>query len=83
MDEVGPPGFPKRAGSANTVFPQAGLGFVNSEGGSLAERSAKLRFGETLVIESMAGFMKDTVKGDHEVGFIVAGGHAGIAWAET
>lgn len=83
LDEVGPPGFPERAGSANAVFPEAGLGFVNSEGGSLAERSAKLRFGETLVIEAMAGFMKDTVKGDHEVGFVVAGGHAGIAWAET
>jgi hypothetical protein len=27
--------------------------------------------------------VKDPVEGDHEVAFVVAGGHAGIAWAEA
>jgi hypothetical protein len=31
----------------------------------------------------MASFVEDPVKGDHEVGFIVASGHAGIARAEA
>ena len=36
LDEVGPPGFPEGSGMADTVFPKAGLGFVNTEGGGLA-----------------------------------------------
>jgi hypothetical protein len=83
LNEVGPPGFPERAGSANAVFPKAGLGFVDAERCGLAKRGAKLRFGETLVVKSVASFVKDAVEGDHKVGFIVAGGHAGIAWAKA
>ena len=83
MDEVGPPGFPEGAGAADTVFPKAGLGFVNAERGGLAEGRAELGFGKTLVVETVAGLVKDTVEGDHEVAFVVAGGHAGIARAEA
>jgi hypothetical protein len=36
-----------------------------------------------LVVESVASFVEDTVKGDHEIGFIVAGGHAGVARSES
>jgi hypothetical protein len=36
-----------------------------------------------LVVESMAGFVENTVEGDHEIGLIVAGGHAGVARAES
>ena len=36
-----------------------------------------------MVIESVASFVKDTVKGDHEISFIVAGGHAGVARSES
>ncbi len=81
MDEVGPPGFPEGAGTADTVFPEAGLGFVNTEGSGLAEGRAELGFRETLVVETVASLVQDTVEGDHEVVFVVAGGHAGIARA--
>ncbi len=83
MDEVGPPGFPEGSRAPDTVFPEAGLGFMNAEGGGLAEWRAELRFGETLVVETVAGLVQGTVKGDHEVVFVVAGGHAGIARAEA
>ena len=83
MDEVGPPCFPKRASSANSIFPKAGLGFMDTEGGGLAEGSAELRFREALVVESVASFVEDPVEGDHEIGFIVAGGHSGIARSES
>ena len=79
LDEVGPPGFPEGAGAADTVFPKAGLGFVNTEGGGLAQGGTDLRFGETLIVETVAGLVEDPVEGDHEVGFVVTGGHAGIA----
>jgi hypothetical protein len=59
------------------------LGFVNAEGGGLAKGRAELGFGETLVVEAVAGLVEDPVEGDHEVVFVVAGGHAGIAWAEA
>jgi hypothetical protein len=36
-----------------------------------------------LVVEAVAGLVKDSVEGDHEVVFVVAGGHAGIPWAEA
>jgi len=81
LDEVGPPGFPEGAGTADTVFPKAGLRFMNAEGSGLAEWRAKLRFGETLVVETVASLVQDPVEGDHEVAFVVAGGHAGIARA--
>ena len=38
-----------------------------------------MRFGETLIVETVAGLVEDPVEGDHEVGFVVTGGHAGIA----
>jgi len=56
---------------------------VNAEGGGLAEWRAKLRFGKTLVVETVASLVKDPVEGDHEVAFVVAGGHAGIARAKA
>ena len=79
LDEVWPPGFPEGAGAADTVFPEAGLGFVNAERGGLAEGRAELGFGKTLVVETVASLVEDTVEGDHEVAFVIAGGHAGIA----
>jgi hypothetical protein len=36
-----------------------------------------------LVVESVASFVEDTVEGDHEIGLIVAGGHAGVARSES
>ena len=36
-----------------------------------------------MVIESVASFVEDTVEGDHEIGLIVAGGHAGVARSES
>ena len=39
--------------------------------------------GKTLVVETVAGLVEDPVEGDHEVVFVVAGGHAGIARAEA
>ena len=83
MDEVGPPGFPEGAGAPDSVFPEAGLGFMNAEGSGLAEWRAELRFGETLVVETVASLVEDPVEGDHEVVFVVAGGHACIARAEA
>jgi len=83
LDEIGPPGFPEGAGAADTVFPQAGLGFVNAERGGLAEGRAELRFRKTLVVETVASLVQNPVKRDHEVAFVVAGGHAGIARAEA
>ena len=83
LDEVGPPGFPEGAGAADTVFPKAGLGFVNTEGGGLAQGGTDLRFGETLIVETVAGLVEDAIKGDHKVGFVVTGGHAGIARAKA
>ena len=56
---------------------------MDTEGGSLAEGSAELRFREALVVKSMASFVKDTVEGDHKIGLIVAGGHAGVAGSES
>jgi hypothetical protein len=56
---------------------------VNAEGGGLAKGRAELGFWETLIVETMASLVKDTVEGDHEVAFVVAGGHAGIARAEA
>jgi len=49
----------------------------------LAKGRAELGFGETLVVETVASLVKDPVEGDHEVAFVVAGGHAGIARAEA
>ena len=83
LDEVGPPGFPEGSGAADTVFPKAGLRFMNAEGSGLAEGRAELGFGKTLVVETVAGLVTDPVEGDHEVAFVVAGGHAGIARAEA
>ena len=40
-------------------------------------------FGKTLVVETVASLVEDTVEGDHEVVFVVAGGHAGITRAEA
>jgi|GEM_PF-5459802 len=79
LNEIGPPGFPEGSGAADTVFPEAGLGFVNAERGGLAEGRAELGFGKTLVVETVASLVEDTVEGDHEVAFVIAGGHAGIA----
>jgi predicted TIM-barrel enzyme len=59
------------------------LGFVNAERGGLAEGCAELGFRKTLVVETVASLVKDTVEGDHEVAFVVTGGHAGIARAEA
>ena len=56
---------------------------MNAEGGGLAEWRADLGFRKTLVVETVAGLVKDPVEGDHEVAFVVAGGHAGIARAEA
>jgi hypothetical protein len=56
---------------------------MNAEGGGLAEGRAELGFRETLVVETVASLVQDTVEGDHEVVFVVAGGHAGIARAEA
>jgi hypothetical protein len=36
-----------------------------------------------LVVETVAGLVEDPVEGDHEVAFVVAGCHAGIARAEA
>ena len=36
-----------------------------------------------MVVESVASFVEDTVEGDHEIGLIVAGGHAGVARSES
>ena len=36
-----------------------------------------------MVVESVASFVENTVEGDHEIGLIVAGGHAGVARAES
>ena len=36
-----------------------------------------------MVVESVASFVEDPVEGDHEIGLIVAGGHAGIARSES
>ena len=36
-----------------------------------------------MVVESVASFVEDPVKGDHEIGLIVAGGHAGVARSES
>ncbi len=83
MDEVGPPGFPEGSIAPDTVFPEAGLGFMNAEGGGLAKGRAELGFWKTLVVETVAGLVPDPVEGDHEVAFVVAGGHAGIARAEA
>ena len=83
MDEIWPPGFPEGAGAADAVFPETGLRFVNAEGGGLTEGRAELRFRKTLVVETVASLVQDPVEGDHEVAFVVAGGHAGIAWAEA
>ena len=49
----------------------------------MAEWRAELRFRKTLVVETVASLVKDPVKGDHEVAFVVAGGHACVAWAEA
>jgi len=81
--EVWPPGFPERLGATDTVFPETGLGFMNAKGGGLAEWRAELGFRKTLIVETVAGLVKDPVEGDHEVAFVVAGGHAGIARAEA
>ena len=70
-------------GAADTVFPKAGLRFMNAERGGLAEGRAELGFRKTLVVETVASLVEDTVEGDHEVAFVVAGGHAGIARAEA
>jgi hypothetical protein len=83
LGEVWPPRFPERTRAADTVFPEAGLGFVNAEGGGLAEGRAELGFWKTLVVETVAGLVEDPVEGDHEVAFVVSGGHAGIARAEA
>jgi hypothetical protein len=56
---------------------------MNAERGGLAEWRAELRFGKTLVVETVASLVKNPVKRDHEVAFVVAGGHAGIARAEA
>ena len=40
LGDVWPPGFPEGSGAADTVFPKAGLGFVNAERGGLAEGRA-------------------------------------------
>jgi hypothetical protein len=34
-----------------------------------------------LVVKTVASLVQDTVEGDHEVVFVVAGSHAGIARA--
>ena len=36
-----------------------------------------------MIVETVAGLVKDPVEGDHEVVFVVAGGHAGFARAEA
>jgi hypothetical protein len=36
-----------------------------------------------LVVEPVAGLVKDTVEGYHEIAFVVAGGHACVARAEA
>ena len=36
-----------------------------------------------MVVESVTSFVEDTVEGDHEIGLIVAGGHAGVARPES
>ena len=36
-----------------------------------------------MVVESVASFVEDTVEGDHEIGLIVAGGHAGVARSKS
>jgi len=59
------------------------LGFVNAERGGLAEGRAELGFRKTLVVKTVASLVQDTVEGDHEVVFVVAGGHAGIARAQA
>ena len=81
--EVWPPRFPEGSGAPDSIFPEAGLGFMNAEGGGLAEWRAELGFRKTLIVETVAGLVKDPVEGDHEVAFVVAGGHAGIARAEA
>jgi hypothetical protein len=83
LGEVWPPRFPEGSGATDAIFPEAGLGFVNAEGGGLAKGRAELGFRETLVVETVAGLVEDPVEGDHEVAFVVAGGHACIARAEA
>ena len=56
---------------------------MNAEGGGLAEGRAELGFGKTLVVETVASLVQDPVEGDHEVAFVVAGGHAGIARSQA
>jgi hypothetical protein len=56
---------------------------MNAEGGGLAEGRAELGFWKTLVVETVAGLVEDPVEGDHEVAFVVSGGHTGIARTEA
>ena len=83
LEEIGPPRPPKGVAATDPVFPKAGLGLMDAEGGGLAEGCPDLRFRKALVVQAMPGFMENTIEGDHEVSFLVARGHPRVIGAKA
>ena len=76
------PFFPEGATTADVVFPESGLGFVNAEGDGLTGGEVEVGGGEALFVEAVAGFVHDAEEGGGEVVFVVAGGEADVGGAE-
>jgi hypothetical protein len=83
LEEIGPPRLPKGVAATDPVFPKAGLGLMDAEGGGLTKGCPDLRFRKALIVEPMPGFVEDSIEGDHEVSFIVACGHSRVIRAKA
>ena len=51
---------PERARAPDTIFPEAGLAFVNTERDRIAQRCAEIQLVEALVVEPVATFVDAT-----------------------
>ena len=80
---AGVPVFPEAEAAPDVVLPQARLGFVNAQRDGGTERRAVVLGAQSLIVESVAGFVQHAVERLGEAAFIIARGQAAVAGAEA
>src|SRR5262245_29798544 len=72
--------LPERPASSDLVLPHPRLRLVNAQRACRANRRAELLRIETLLVNSMSGFMQNAEQSFIEVVGVVARGDADVAW---
>ena len=60
------------------IFPQAGLGLVDSQRNGGSRGQAEIRDGQALFVHAVTAFMQHAEKRGGEIRFVITGGHAHV-----